>query len=206
MSSEKREKIRKAISTLYNQDTASIRSVAQTVGVLIYTKRLEREKFLALLKKNDDFDKKMKISEIMKLDLKWWLRNINTVKNPIKENHYSLEIFSDASLTGWGVCCQGKKTRGWWEGTEKEKHIYLLELRAAMNGLKCFAREITNREILLRIDNTTAIAYINRMGGIQFPKLNNLAREIWQWCEPRKIHVFASYINTQENRISSVTT
>ena len=75
-----RKKIRKAISTLYNQDTASIRSVAQTVGVLIavcaavnygwlYTKRLEREKFLALLKNNNDFDKKMKISEIMKLDL-----------------------------------------------------------------------------------------------------------------------------------------
>ena len=121
--SEKREKIRKAISTLYNQDTASIRSVAQTVGVLIaacpavnygwlYTKRLEREKFLDLLKNNDDFDEKMKIPEIMKLDLKWWLRNINTVKNPIKENHYSLEIFSNASLTGWGAY-QGKKAHGW---------------------------------------------------------------------------------------------
>ena len=57
-------------------------------------------------------------------------------------------------------------------------------------------------EILLRVDNTTAMAYINRMGGIKFPKLNSLAREIWQWCESRNLHIFASYINTKENKIA----
>lgn len=38
------------------------------------------------------------------------------------------------------------------------------------------------------------------MGGIQYPHLNELAKKIWQWCETRKIWLFASYINTKENK------
>lgn len=209
----KREDIRKIICTIYNQNNASIRSVAKMIGALVaacpavsygwlYTKRIEREKFLALSVNADDFDREMKISGTMRRDLEWWLQNLKTAKNPIKENKYVLEIFTDASLTGWGAYCHGDKARGWWNDTEKEGHINLLELRAALNGLKCFARGKRNCEILLRIDNTTAIAYVNRMGGIQFPKLNNLAREIWQWCETKNIHIFASYINTKDNKIA----
>lgn len=54
-------------------------------------------------------------------------------------------------------------------------------------------------EILLRIDNTTAISYINKMGSVQFPKLSLLSRQIWQWCEQRSIWIHASYIASCEN-------
>lgn len=54
----------------------------------------------------------------------------------------------------------------------------------------------------MRIDNSTAIAYINRMGGIQFPHLSKLSREIWQWCETRGLYVFASYISSVDNYIA----
>lgn len=37
------------------------------------------------------------------------------------------------------------------------------------------------------------------MGGIQYPRLNSLARDIWQWCEEKEIWVVASYIPSQEN-------
>lgn len=37
------------------------------------------------------------------------------------------------------------------------------------------------------------------MGGVQFPHLNSIARDIWQWCEERNIWIYASYINTKEN-------
>lgn len=56
-----------------------------------------------------------------------------------------------------------------------------------------------NEQILLRIDNTTAIAYINRLGGIQIEKLSKMAREIWRWCECRNLWISASYINTKLN-------
>lgn len=211
LTDKKRDNISKAVSSLIQKKSTTIRLVAQTIGILIaacpavnygwlYTKRLERDKFLALKVHDGNFDKRMMISDNMRLDLKWWIKNINSARNPIRDNKYCLEIFTDASLTGWGTYCRGEKTHGWWKNTEKKDHINLLELKAALNGLKCFAKQKTNCEILLRIDNTTAISYINRMGGIQHPKLNNIAREVWQWCESKKIHVFASYINTKDNK------
>ena len=40
------------------------------------------------------------------------------------------------------------------------------------------------------------------MGGIQYPKLNQASRNIWQWCEKRNIWIFASYIASKENVIA----
>lgn len=37
------------------------------------------------------------------------------------------------------------------------------------------------------------------MGGIQHPNLNNLAKQIWQWCEERGLFIFASYIQSKHN-------
>lgn len=77
--------------------------------------------------------------------------------------------------------------------TRERKSYKLFE--AAFFALKCFA----SCEILLRIDNTTAISYINRMGSVQFPMLSNLAKHIWQWCEARELWIFASYIKSKDN-------
>lgn len=96
-----------------------------------------------------------------------------------------MEIFSDASLTGWGAFCGGERARGHWTQNERHLHINYLELLAAFFGLKCFAENMSNCQILLRIDNTTAISYINKME-FQFKHLNHIARQIWQWCESKK--------------------
>ena len=209
LTKEKRDKIKNLLNILYNLNSSTIRCVAQTIGTLIsacpaveyswlYTKRLEREKFLALINNNGDFDKYMEINKSMKTDMKWWLTHIDSAKCFIKDNDYCLEIYTDASLTGWGVFCNGEKAHGWWENSNSD-HINVLELKAAFLGLRCFARDKRNCQILMRIDNTTAISYINKMGGIQYENLNNCARTIWQWCERRKIHIFASYISSKDN-------
>jgi len=53
-------------------------------------------------------------------------------------------------------------------GARKNKFIInYLELLSAFFALKCFAENLRDCDVLLRIDNTTAIAYINKMGGIQ---------------------------------------
>lgn len=54
--------------------------------------------------------------------------------------------------------------------------------------------------ILLRVDNTTALACINRMGSIQYPQLNFLTRQIWNWCEKRNLWMHASYVCSRENK------
>lgn len=125
--------------------------------------------------------------------------NINNASSSIHQFQPKAEIFSDASGTGWGVYCNGSRTHGHWNDNEKTLDINYLELLSAFFGLKCYAEHLRNCDVILRIDNTTAIAYINKMGGIQFPGSSNLAKQIWEWCEQRAIWIFASYIPSKEN-------
>lgn len=195
---------------LSSRSVCTIRELAVFLGLLtsacpaikygwLYTKQLEREKYLALLKENNNYDALVRLSHDAINDLAWWQRNILTSYNDIKQSNFRLEIFTDSSLTGWGACCGEEKTHGFWSPTEKNNHINYLELRAIFYGLKCFACDLRDCRILIRADNTTAISYVNKMGSIRFPQLNLLARDIWQWCELRNIFLFASYINSKSN-------
>lgn len=208
--SDKRSNIDKLVKKFSLLPTCTIREFSQLIGVLVsacpavkygwlYTKTLERQKYLAL-QKYVDYETKIKLPQVILPDLVWWNRHIYTTSNPMRpDEKFNLEIFSDASRTGWGAFCCGKRVNGGWKEEELSYHINFLELLAILMGLKCFARDEANCSILLRVDNTTAISYINRMGGIQFPHLNDLAKTIWQWCEKRNIWLFASYINTKDN-------
>lgn len=210
---DKKPHLLRCITFLLRTHRCKIRLFAQIVGKLVsicpavrygwvYTKLLEREKFLALRRTRGDYAAFMTVSSVLDPDLRWWLSHIKNSSNSLRIDFFHLEIFSDASLTGWGMSCNETRSHGFWSREEKKEHINYLELKAAFFGLKCCVNNRTNQNILLRIDNTTAIAYINRMGGIQYPKLNLLSREIWQWCERKNHFIFASYINTKDNQIA----
>ena len=78
-----------------------------------------------------------------------------------------LVIDSDASLEGWGARCPKQRTGGPWSQQECSMHINCLELLAATLAVKTFAKAKTAMSILLRIDNTTAVAYISRRDSLQ---------------------------------------
>ena len=48
--------------------------------------------------------------------------------------------------------------------------------------------------VLLKMDNTAAIAYINKMGGTVSPSLNRLNKEFRVWCMERDISVQAQHL------------
>ncbi|KAJ8944860.1 hypothetical protein NQ317_008851 [Molorchus minor] len=102
-------------------------------------------------------------------------------------------------LTGWGAFCGDQNCHGFWSPQEAKYHINYLELLAAENALKAFTKNISNCDILLRVDNVTAISHINKMGGVRFKNLNAKARNIWKYCEQKRIRLYASYINSKEN-------
>lgn len=209
----KRILISKEILTFLEIERTTIRNFARLVGLLIsacpavqygwaYTKNLERCKYLALLK-NEDYDSSfnLPLNEI-RSDLQWWLQACSNSFNPIRTDNYALEIFTDSSKTGWGVACGVDTASGQWSHAESRLHINCLELMAVLFGLQIFAKELRNMQILLRVDNTTAIAYVNRMGGIRFPHLNQISKRIWQFCEERNLFVFASYIASKDNSVA----
>lgn len=205
----KRTKIKEKIIFFLKNNKCKLREFARLIGLLVsacpaiqfswqYTKLLERHKYLCLLK-NPSYDTTIKVTTEIKNDLNWWIENIDKGCNPFRLNQFETEIFSDASNSGWGAFNSGNKAYGYWKEHEKLCHINELELKAAFLALKVFANDMSYCEILLRIDNITAISCINRMGSVQFRHLNAITRDIWQWCERRKIIIFASYINTKEN-------
>ncbi|XP_031345505.1 uncharacterized protein LOC116177002 isoform X1 [Photinus pyralis] len=207
---KKVEKLFKMVNNFSILNFCKIREFATLVGKLVsinpamkfgwlHTRNFERVKLLALNSHGENYDATMQIPSSLKDDFEWWRKNLSNSGNSLEKLQFDLEIFSDASNTGWGVCCKGLRTHGHWSASEQSYHINLLELQAAFFGLKCFASNIKNKNIVCRIDNTTAIACINKMGSVQFPKLNSLTREIWHWCENRNIFIFASYIRSVEN-------
>lgn len=208
---DKRHKIYHLVNKFMKLPRCTIREYAQLIGVLIsacpatkygwlYTKLLERQKFLSLQRHDGNYETKINLSDIILSDLLWWKDNIYTTSSYMRTSNFKLEIYTDASRTGWGSVCGENSTGGQWKAVEKEHHINYLELLAVLLGLKSYAAHESDCAILLRVDNTTAISYINRMGGIQFPHLNDLSKQIWQWCETRNIILYASYVNTKDNR------
>lgn len=206
---DKRQKILQLVQKFLSLPTVTIREFSKLIGTLVsacpamrygwlYTKILEREKYL-LLQKYKSYDQKVDLPPTILQDLYWWNNNVLIVNNPIKQPSFDLTIYTDASRTGWGAYSNDTRVNGGWKDEELGYHINYLELLSVFFALKCFAKNRFGCSILLRVDNTTAISYINRMGGIQFPHLNALARDIWQWCEKRNIWLHASYINTKEN-------
>lgn len=148
----------------------------------LYIKRFEREKFLALESYPMEYSRRMLIPAYLREDFDWWLNvfSDNSQSNSIRSDSFACEIFSDASLTGWGASCDNQRTHGWWAPADTSLHINALELKAAFYALKCFAADLVGSNILLRIDNTTAISYINKFGSVQHPHLSDIARDIWK--------------------------
>ena len=87
-----------------------------------------------------------------------------------------------------------QRPRGCWSERESQDHINILELRAAFFALKSFLPSQTNRVVCLKMDNTTAVAYLHNMGGTHCHKLLHLALEVWERCEKRNIFLLPQHI------------
>lgn len=207
---EKQKKVKSKIDTFSVMRQCKIRDFASFIGTLsaccltlkygrVYMRSFERERYLALDYNSNNFEAKMRLSPNLREDFDWWDKHITNVKNQIRNLDPSIEIFSDAFSSGWGAFCNKSRVNSHWNADERNQHINYLELLAAWFGLKCFAKDLKDCDILLRIDNTTAIAYINKNGGVRFPKLAKIAKQIWQWCEARNLWIFASYIASKDN-------
>ena len=119
-----------------------------------------------------------------------------------------LVIETDASRQGWGAYCQGMSTGGRWLPEETSYHINCLELLAGSLAIMSFAKNKAKAQVLLLMDNISAVTYINKMGGTHSPMLSYLAKNLWDWCLTHNISVTARYIpgiqNVEADRESRV--
>ena len=99
---------------------------------------------------------------------------------------------------GMGCLLSGSANRGTVDPTGEQKHINYLELLAAFLALRSFLPNRRKLNILLRIDNVTAIAFLNGMGGTHSQELSDLAVRIWEWCV-EEIIIHAEHLPGKEN-------
>ena len=89
-----------------------------------------------------------------------------------------------------------------WTADESSVHINVLELLAAKLTLLALAPSVWNTHIRLMLDNTTAAAYIDKMGGLHSPACNDIALAIWTWAKDRHNWLSTAYIPDIDNNVA----
>ena len=91
-----------------------------------------------------------------------------------------LIIHTDASNLGWGAT-NGQTPTGGPCNSQEVDHINKCELLEIKLALFAYCREEKYKHVRIMCDNTTAVSYINNMGGMKSIPCDKLAHEIWKF-------------------------
>lgn len=215
LTSVRANKLLELCNSLLKFSDVTIRYLARVIGTMVscfpatsygqlHYRCLENLKIVALKQNRGNFNARVKISSKDCInEINWWIDQKNKFSRPIRLPSIDLVLYSDASLEGWGGStgsCKG--IGGRWSYKELPNHINALELAAAFLTLKAFFVENRYKHIHLKLDNTTAVAYVNKMGGSHSPACNGIAIEIWQWALNKGVWLSASHVPGVDNVIA----
>ena len=81
-------------------------------------------------------------------------------------------------------------------------HINALELKAILLVLQVFTPLLQGKHIKVYCDNTTAISYVNEVGGTKSFPCNEFAINIWDWCLKSNAWIICSHIPGSANTLT----
>ena len=206
--------IRGEASQLLRPGSLSARRLAQFIGKLnatsqavfpapLFYRHLQRDLQSALLKGSQNYETLLLLSQESREEIQWWQQRLSMWNGrTLLKHRQQLVIQSDASLTGWGAVCEGVRTGGPWSPEEQRFHINCLELTAAILAVRAFAKDRSGISILLQLDNQTAVAYVNHLGGTVSLQLVKLAKTLWLWALQRDIMLSAQHIPGENNQVA----
>ncbi|KAJ1195307.1 hypothetical protein NDU88_004588 [Pleurodeles waltl] len=201
----KRNLIKKELRRALASPTISLRTLARLVGLLassiqaifpgpLHYRALQRLK-IRHLQKGLQYSELVPLSEEAKMEISWWLDHMDAWNGrAIFPSSPDVVIELDASRWGWGARCGRVETGGRWSPGELSYHINCLELLAGSFAIKSLAPRQAHCCILLRMDNVSAVRYINRLGGTRSRLPAEIAKEFWHFCLNQRISVIAEYI------------
>ena len=112
-------------------------------------------------------------------------------KNYSCSNHL---CFSDRCQWHWLGHFLSKPSQGLWSREQGVFHINVRELYVVHICLTIFCSKLSDVHIQVELNNVTAVAYVNQMGGSKAIACDLLARKIWSWCIARNIWLSAVHI------------
>ena len=189
---EKMRKIQQDATKILSQDQVTVRELVRFVGKAVATVRalplaplhhralqFQMNAILtapyqgAGLPGHEKYNMRVLLDEASRADLRWWkLLDRRRSGSPIRPAKPTVMIESDASTKGWGAVLNTQTRTGVvWSVQEASNHINYLELLAAFLALKAFGKSLTDLTVLLRMDNFTAVTYVNPKRGHLLPEL-----------------------------------
>ena len=192
----------------------TIRDISSAIGTIIsilpaftygklHYRRLEKCKMDSLQASNGNFDVYCTLTPGAHEDIEYWLNTADQehgmmIDDPVPTH----TIFTDASLSMWGVCFGDIRIGENWTNDElhiADSNINILELLAIKHALiKCLS-SISSSTVLFRSDNTTAVSYINNMGGHGSYMCDQIARDVWKIAQDNKIFLTCAYLAGSKN-------
>ncbi|XP_028416245.1 uncharacterized protein LOC114540170 [Dendronephthya gigantea] len=215
----KLRKIRKKCQGLLDQGSISVRELSKFLGLLtssiqaifpapIHYRHLQRLKNITLSSQKT-YEALVALDLPAREEILWWRNHLHAWNGrALFQDNVDLIIETDASQKGWGAYCEGVRTGGPWSFKEKKYHINCLELLAGSLAIKTFTKSRVCAHVRLLMDNASAVAYINKMGGTHSQALANLAIDLWEWCFQNQLVVSAQhlpgYLNVRADQESRV--
>ena len=217
LSQEKIQKILMKCGQTLQQEEVSVRELSKLIGTFssttqailparLHYRQLQMLLTTALMKVNS-YESIIKLTAECKEEIRWWMTHLEEVNGrAVTVSPPDITIETDASLIGWGAAWQKQMLQGHWTEEERTEPINALELRAVYLAIKAFFQNRRDLHILVKADNITAVAHINKMGGTRSPRLVGIAKQLWEYCLQRNLMLTAEYLpgskNVQANRLS----
>ena len=121
---------------------------------------------------------------------------------PIQDPPADWELFTDASLLGWGAHMGSLTAHGVWTESQQLLHINMLELEAVALAMSSFLSSLRGCRVTIVTDNTTVAAYLNHQGGTVSRALSIRSEELLFWARSHEIAVSARHIAGSLNVIA----
>lgn len=108
-------------------------------------------------------------------------------------------VITDTCLMGWGRVCEGRTVNGSFGPHLYSSHINYLEVLAVYLSLQHFLSFLDGHHVLVRTDNTTFVAYINRQGELRSLQLHMLAHRLIVWSSRHFLSLKATHVTGMLN-------
>jgi len=210
---EKILKTKTFAKSLLLSKTVSLRSASSFLGILnslqpafriapLYYRNLQ---FQFINTPALSWDDSLHLNSHSLKDVEWWTSMSNVDKFPgfIWPLKNDLTLFTDASSRGWGCyLSNGNSASGSWSPSEQLEHINFLELKAVLLSIQSFEDYLQSVNLHIKTDNSTAVHYLNKIGGTHSQKMCSLSKNIWLLCIRNNIQISSSHIAGSDNRIA----
>jgi hypothetical protein len=151
-----------------------------------------------------NLQKTVTLGQLVKRDLRWivelLLAQCSISLWHLTPEDCDLEVRTDAFKEGYGIWYQGLLHQGKWDTITAGRHINVLETTAIWHfQAYILPKSSRPQNILWRIDNSTAMAYIRKEGGTISPQVLAEAEEALVLAQQMSVRLLPVYIPTEEN-------